>query len=444
MHSPDTPEASMHRTHDALIEDDSDPRGLFRLLLVAALAGVMIGLVGSAFRLILQQALAVSNTLLEHAESFGGWGVLVPMLAVAMCAAAARALVRLAPEAGGSGVQQIEAMMRLESEPTRLRVLVVKFFGGSLAIGSGLALGREGPTIQMGAAIGASLAQWARLALADIRNMAAALAGAGLGVAFGAPLAGVLFTFEEISRRFSMRLMLACLMACGIAWQTSLLILGDGPIFKVPPIPSLDWTAVLPAILFGCLLGGLGVVYNRLVIRMLEGGDRFQQIPPEFKAGLIGALIGLLMWFDPTWVGGGEQLTQRILDDQTNLLPLLLILAVRFLIGPLSYAGGTPGGLFAPVLLVGALCGALFAGVCNTQLGMHIDPAAFALLGMSAFFAAVVRAPLTGIAVIIEMTAISSLIMPMLLTAALAVATASAMRGPPIYETLRLRMLAKR
>ena len=434
----ETPEA---RTHGALPED---PRGLFRLLLVAALAGVLIGLVGSAFRLILQQALLLSQRMLAFADAQGSWGILVPVLAVALCAAAARALVRLAPEAGGSGVQQIEAMMRLESEPTRLRVLLVKFFGGSLALGSGLALGREGPTIQMGAAIGASLAQAARLAAADIRIMAAALSGAGLGVAFTAPLAGVLFTFEEISRRFSLRLMLASLLACAVAWQTSLLLLGDGPIFKVPAIPPLDWTALLPALLFGCLMGALGVVYNRLVITLLEGADRFARVPGEVKAGLIGAVIGLLMWFEPPRVGGGEPLTQQLLDNPGGmLLPLLLILGVRLLIGPLSYAAGTPGGLFAPALLIGALCGVLFAGLCNTYLSMQISPVAFALLGMTAFFAAVVRAPLTGIAVIIEMTAISSLIMPMLLTTAMAVAVASAMRSPPIYDTLRLRMLGK-
>ena len=434
----ETPEA---RTHEALPED---PHGLFRLLLVAALAGVLIGLVGSAFRLILQQALLLSQRMLAFADALGSWGILVPVLTVALCAAAARALVRLAPEAGGSGVQQIEAMMRLESEPTRLRVLLVKFFGGSLALGSGLALGREGPTIQMGAAIGASLAQAARLAAADIRIMAAALSGAGLGVAFTAPLAGVLFTFEEISRRFSLRLMLASLLACAVAWQTSLLLLGDGPIFKVPAIPPLDWTALLPALLFGCLMGALGVVYNRLVITLLEGADRFARVPGEVKAGLIGALIGLIMWFEPTWAGGGEPLTQQLLDNPGGmLLPLLLILGVRLLIGPLSYAAGTPGGLFAPALLIGALCGVLFAGLCNTYLSMQISPVAFALLGMTAFFAAVVRAPLTGIAVIIEMTAISSLIMPMLLTTAMAVAVASAMRSPPIYDTLRLRMLGK-
>ena len=434
----ETPEV---RTHEALPED---PRGLLRLLLVAALAGVLIGLVGSAFRLILQQALLLSQRMLAFADAQGSWGILVPVLAVALCAAAARALVRLAPEAGGSGVQQIEAMMRLESEPTRLRVLLVKFFGGSLALGSGLALGREGPTIQMGAAIGASLAQAARLAAADIRIMAAALSGAGLGVAFAAPLAGVLFTFEEISRRFSVRLMLASLLACAVAWQTSLLLLGDGPIFKVPAIPPLDWTALLPALLFGCLMGALGVVYNRLVITLLEGADRFARVPGEVKAGLIGALIGLIMWFEPTWAGGGEPLTQQLLDNPGGmLLPLLLILGVRLLIGPLSYAAGTPGGLFAPALLIGALCGVLFAGLCNTYLSMQISPVAFALLGMTAFFAAVVRAPLTGIAVIIEMTAISSLIMPMLLTTAMAVAVASAMRSPPIYDTLRLRMLGK-
>jgi CIC family chloride channel protein len=424
-------------------ELEQSRRGLLRLGLVAVLAGGLIGLLGGAFRLVLLHAADLRADLVSWSEAQGAWGFVFPVLAVALCAAAARALVRLAPEAGGSGVQRVEAVMRGEETPAGLRVIPVKFVGGALALGSGLALGREGPTVQMGAVIGATLARWARLIEQDIRDLGAAVAGAGLGVAFSAPIGGALFTFEEVRRAFTLRLVVASLLACSAASGVALLILGAEPdfVFESPSILGLD--SVLPVLVLGALLGALGVAYNRFVVRLLDLADAWPKVPPEAKAAVIGAAVGLLLWFEPLLVGGGDELNQWVLEGRAPLGSLLLVLAVRWFLGPLSYAAGTPGGLFAPLLLVGAAAGALFAGACNAALGMALDPVAFAIIGMSTFFTAVVRAPFTGIVLIVEMTATTTQLMPMLAAAGMAMAAATLLRGPPVYDTLRLRMLRR-
>ena len=420
-------------------------RGLLALAAVAIVCGALIGLVGALFRLVLDAGTELRGVLIGQADQWGVWGGFLPVIVVAACAALARWMVRWAPVAAGSGVQHVEAVMRGQAEPAPLKVLPVKFFGGAIALGSGLALGREGPTVQMGATIGDTVAQWARLSLADVRRMQTAVAGAGLGVAFSAPLGGAVFAFEEVARAFSLRLVVSTLLAVASATAVAWWILGDAPDFLVDPPPMPGWDAFIPFLLFGLLLGALGVAYNRLVVWMLDAAERLPHLSPEAKAGLIGALVGGVLWIEPVLVGGGDELNQWILDGRVPLASVAIIVLVRWFLAPLSYAAGTPGGLFAPLLLVGSAAGALFAGGCNALLpALDLDPVAFAIVGMAGFFAAVVRAPLTGIVLIVEMTATTTQIVPMLGVTAAAVVTATGLRGLPVYDTLRLRMLEAR
>ncbi|MEG1970086.1 MAG: ClC family H(+)/Cl(-) exchange transporter [Burkholderiaceae bacterium] len=428
-----------------LAEIENGRRGLLLYALIAILAGALIGLVGSAFRMVLVIAGEWRGEMAAWSQDLGAWGFLLPVLTVAICAAAARGLVRLAPLAAGSGVQHVEAVMRGEADPAPLRVLPVKFVGGALALGSGLALGREGPTVQMGATIGDTLAKWARMSIVDVRRMQTAVAGAGLGVAFSAPLGGAIFAFEEVARAFSVRLAVATLLASATATAVAWSLIGDAPDFVVDALALPAWSALLPFLLFGLLLGAAGVAYNRLVVYCLDLGDRLRAVPPELRAAVIGGLVGLLLWVEPALVGGGDELNQWILDDRAPWLSIAIIVVVRWFLAPLSYAAGTPGGLFAPLLLVGTAFGALFAAAGNALLpDLALDPMAFAIVGMAAFFAAVVRAPLTGIVLIVEMTATTSQIVPMLGATTLAVVAATVLRGPPVYDTLRLRMLKAR
>lgn len=422
-------------------EDDAASGGIVRLAIVAAIGGVLAGLLGGLFRWCLQQAYEFRIDLLGWADENPAARWIIPVAIAAIAVAAARLIVRFVPEASGSGVQHVEANMRGDDEVSPLRIIPAKFFGGLLAIGSGLALGREGPTVQIGATIGNQAARLAGLSQHDRRTLTASLAGAGLGVAFSAPLGGAMFVFEEVARAFRIRLIVATIVATATALAVSGWIVGGGPIFSVPNLPAgPNWHLVLYA-LFGLALGALGVMYNRLVLLLLDLAGKIRRIPPEIIAGAVGGLVALLGVFAPFLIGGGGPLNENVLVGSYSLGALLFIFIVRFFLGPLSYSLGTPGGLFAPLLVVGAVAGSLVASTLNSLMPtLDLSPLAFAIVGMSTFFAAVVRAPITGIILIVEMTATTSQVIPMLLAAGTAMIAAKLLNGPPIYDSLRERM----
>ncbi|MFZ4681643.1 MAG: chloride channel protein [Terrimicrobiaceae bacterium] len=424
-------------------ESDREVPGLIRACVAALLGGLLIGVIGAAFRTGLSWIEARHLVFTEWALALGWVGWFLPILLGAVGAGLARLIVRPEPLAAGSGVQHVEAVMRGETGPIGLIAVPIKFFGGLLSLGSGLALGREGPTIQMGATIGAALARWFRCAAASLADVQAALGGAGLAVAFNAPLGGAMFVFEEVARAFRLRLTVVTLLGTTTAIVTARAILGDAPDFRVvPPAPGETWTLLLFAV-FGGLLGLLGVLYNKCTIFGLDALAKLRTWPTELRAALVGAIVGLVACFFPRLVGGGDPSSQEILLGTVPWGPLMLILAVRWFLGPLSYAAGTPGGIFSPLLLVGAALGALFAMGGNALIpaDSSLSVVAFAVVGMAAFFTGVVRAPLTGIILISEMTATNTLMVPMLAAGFGAMLTSSLVRGEPIYDTLRHRML---
>ncbi|MEU9305314.1 ClC family H(+)/Cl(-) exchange transporter [Streptomyces sp. NPDC048269] len=419
------------------------PRGGPAVYVVAAVAGCLVGLVGASFRWCLVRAQELHGSLLSASERLAGPGWLIPVLTTAAGAAAACAVTRRVPLAAGSGIQDVEAVWRGEREPQPVWLLPAKFAGGLIAMGSGLVLGREGPTVHMGAAIGAEAGRRTRMSAPDITLLHTSLAGAGLAVAFTAPLGGVLFVCEEVTKVVRARLVLLTLIGTATAVGCSQLLLGDRPIFQVPAHLAGPPVALLPAfLLFGAATGVLGAAYNRLVVGFLDLSDRVTRVGPVARAALIGAVVGLLTGIDPLLGSGGDELSGRLLGGD---LPVGTVLAgylvVRFLAGPLSYAAGTPGGLFAPLLALGALWGALVHGLALPLLpGGGSGAVPFAIVGMAALFSAAVRAPVTGVTLVVEMTGSTSLVVPLFAACFAATLTADRMGSMPIYDSLRLRM----
>ncbi len=424
-------------------QPDDSMRGAVPICLTAILGGVLIGFVGGAFRWCLQTADHLRIDFVEWAQRLPGPGWLIPMAAAAVGASLAALVVRWEPLAAGSGIQHVEAVYRGDARPPLIRLLPAKFIGGVLSIGSGLVLGREGPTVHMGAAIGAEAARRTRLPDAEVRMMQTALGGAGLAVAFNAPIGGTLFTLEEVTKSFRVKTVLATLFAAAAAVGCARLVLGNHPDFRVEALdaPALGWLPLF--VVFGLLTGGLGAAYNGLVLWFLDHVASVRRIPTLAKAAIIGAIIGLAMFIYPLSVSGGDPLTERILSGQNMVLPAILgILAVRVVAGPLSYSAAVPGGLFAPLLAVGALWGLLFVGVFAMVWPDDVSSLAvpMALVGMAAFFGATVRAPVTGMVLVVEMTATTEVLVPMMAATAAAVLTAYLVGSPPIYDSLRARM----
>lgn len=426
-------------------QPDDSMRGAVLICVTATVAGMLIGVVGGAFRWCLEVGDRLRIDVVEWAHRLPGPGWLVPIAAAATGSALAALIVRWEPLAAGSGIQHVEAVYRGEAQPPRIRLLPARFVGGLLAIGSGLVLGREGPTVHMGAAIGAQAARWARLAGSEIRMMQTALGGAGLAVAFNAPIGGTLFTLEEVTKSFRLKTVLATVFAAATAVGCSRLILGDHPEFTLEPmaVPALAWLPVF--VVFGLLTGLLGAAYNRLILSLLDHVAAVQRIPTVAKAAVIGAIIGVAMFSVPLAVGGGDTLTQMLVGGQRVALAVIAgYLVLRFVAGPLSYAAAVPGGLFAPMLAVGALWGVLFVGVLDIVWPHDLTSLAvpMAVVGMAAFFGATVRAPLTGMVLVIEMTASTTVLIPLMAATVAAVLVANLVGSPPIYDSLRQRTLA--
>ena len=367
------------------------------LLVLAALAlpvGALAGLVGAMFRLALQYADGWRDALIAQAHGAGLAGFFCVIGGCAAAALIAAWLVRgFSPHASGSGIPHVEAVLSGQLPHAPFNLVPVKFVGGVLAIGSGLALGREGPSVQMGASLAHLAGAAFRRNWPDRRALLAAGAGAGLAAAFNAPIAGAIFVLEELVRRFETRTAIAALGASATAIAVSRLLLGDVPDFVVDPLAFAGPQTTALFYLLGVVAGFLVVASNGTLPGTLAPANRLGRWPVEARAGLIGAAVGVLAWFLPHLVGGGHEVAQSTLTGGGTLASLPLVFLLRFGLGAVSYAAQTPGGLFAPLLVVGAQLGLLFGLACRLVLpGLDTPTVAFAVVGMAAFFTGVVRA----------------------------------------------------
>jgi chloride channel protein, CIC family len=434
-------------------EPAADEGSLVALALLALAAGAGSGLIVAIFRLALVRADHWRDELIAraHDQPFAGLALVVAGCALSV-AIAAWLVRRFSPYASGSGIPQVEAALTGDLPPAPPHLVLVKFFGGLLAIGAGMALGREGPSVQMGAVVADLTGKWFRRSWPDQRTLLAAGAGAGLAVAFNAPIAGAVFVLEELVRRLETRIAIVALGASAAAILISRLFLGDAPDFQVAvsaqavtatgPLPyavAATWPLYLA---LGVVAGIAAGLYNRAILGAMSLAARLdQRCPVELQAAAIGGLVGAIGWFAPGLIGGGDEITQRLLAGGVALSAVPLALVVRFGLGAACYAARTPGGLFAPLLVLGAQLGLLCGALAQSAFpGLGIEPEAFAVVGMAALFTGVVQAPVTGIVLVTEMTAAFTTLLPMLAACFAAMVAANLLRTAPIYDALRERV----
>jgi CIC family chloride channel protein len=423
-------------------ETAEHPGSLLALALLAPVAGAIAGLLGAIFRLALERGDHFRDTLIFWAHGQKTLGFLALVLSCAAATALAAGLVhRFSPRASGSGIPQVEAVLEGTQHQETTPLIPVKFFGGLLAMGAGLALGREGPSVQMGASSADTLAKLFKRTLPDRRVLLAAGAGAGLATAFNAPIAGAIFVLEELVRRFEARIAIVALGASSAAITVAHLFLGYRPDFHVQPLEFTRNNGIkLLFFVLGAVAGLAGMAYNHAILGAIAASERLHRWPVGLRASFIGAAVGVLAWFAPALVGGGDPITQRVLEGVGTLAVIPFFFLIRFGLGAVSYAAATPGGLFAPMLVLGAQLGLFFGLGCQFLFsGLHIEPVAFAVVGMAAFFAGVVRAPLTGIVLVTEMTGNVTMLLPMLSACFAAMLIPTLLRNPPIYESLKAR-----
>jgi chloride channel protein, CIC family len=277
---------------------------------LALVAGAATGIVGALFRLSLEQADRLRDALIWWAHGQPAIGFIVVVSFCGAAAALATTLVRrYAPQASGSGIPHVEAVLHQELPPAPFVLVPVKFIGGLLAIGSGLALGREGPSVQMGASLAHLVGTISRRSWSDCRVLIAAGAGAGLATAFNAPIAGAIFVLEELVQRFEHRIAIAALGASATAIAVGRVFLGDAPDFHVASI-SYAYSGAKPLYyVLGALAGLFAIAYNHTILATLAFAEQLHRLSAEFRAGLVGLAVGVLAWFAPDLVGGGDAIT---------------------------------------------------------------------------------------------------------------------------------------
>ena len=401
------------------------------------LAGLFAGVAAALYRLCLSFASDALGSVLSLMEGsvpltllwFGALAVLALLVSL---------LLRFEPLIGGSGIPQMESEVHGELDSRWLRVLVCTFAGGFLCLLGGRSLGREGPSIQLGAMAGKGLSRLLRRPKDDERMLLSCGASAGLAAAFHAPAAGVLFCLEEVHHRFTPRLLIPLLTAVLSADLVSMQVFGVEPVFRFAPRADFPPALYLLILLLGLLLGVLGAVYNTATmhaVRLLQYKSRM----PVFVRVLLPFLAaGVLALFAPALLGSGHELVEEAAAGDFVLRTLVLLLLGKFLFSLLSFSSGAPGGIFFPLLVLGALIGCSFGLVAVQLFGLDSSfVAAFLLLGMAGNFAAIVRAPFTGAVLLFEMTGSPQCLLPLLAVSLVASVTAGALRVPPIYDSLR-------
>lgn len=420
-------------------------------LMLAALVGTLAGLLGVFFSKAVNWVIQLrSETVADITMSL--WlSVPLMFLISGLLAMIGYFLVqRLAPEAGGSGIPEIEGALQ-NIRPVRWwRVIPAKFIGGMGTLGAGMVLGREGPTVQMGASAGKMVHDIFRLKNDDTKHaLLATGAGAGLAAAFNAPLAGILLVIEEMRPEFRYNLISVKAVMVGCIMSTIVYRFFDGelPLVHMAQYLAAPLNTYWLYLVLGASFGAIGVLFNMLIINAQSAFNRFNA-PSKWRfilvGGAVGGFLGALGLIYPSLSGDGFHLIERISSGQFSLALLALIFFFRLLTTVMSFSSGAPGGIFAPVLALGTLFGTAF-GLAAIALfpSYEIQAGTFAIAGMGALFAATVRAPLTGIILVLEVTTNYQLILPMIITCLGATIMAQMLGGQPLYSQLLERILLR-
>lgn len=421
---------------------------------------VMIGtLAGGAAALFDLGIIWISALRLQFIATYGDseiplWLVAIPISSM-MAGLAFYITHRFAPEASGSGIPEIEGAMEGMRPVRWKRVLPVKFVGGLLALGSGMALGREGPSVQLGANIGRMISDTFKVDKLDAQALLAAGAAGGLAAAFNAPLAGIMFVIEEMRSQFNYSLSStkSVFLSAVMATIVMRLMSGQQAVVEVTSYSHPDLMSLWLYLLLGFCFGVIGILFNKMVLSTL---DMFLFIHKSQRwrfvaIGLfLGAVFGALSVLEPELAFSGLELIPEIEGGHFLAGTLMVIFLFRILTSLLSFSSGAPGGVFAPTLALGTLFGMLFGLACHALFPEIVtEPGTFAIAGMGGLFAATVRAPITGILLVIEMTSNYEMILPLIVTCLGATMVAQTLGGRPIYtqlleRTMRLSMRQKR
>jgi CIC family chloride channel protein len=349
-------------------------------------------------------------------------------------------LYRYFPNARGSGVPQTKAALFARGGRITMRTVVGKFFCTSATLASGIPLGREGPSVQVGAGIASVLGRRLGLRPEKVKALLPVGAAAAIAAAFNTPLAAVLFSLEEIVGDLHAPVLGSVVLASATSWMVLRLLLGNNPLFKVPQYQLVNPLEFAIYAVLGVAGGLVSVSFTKLLLGMRARFLRFPQKTVWFQPVAGGLLVGLMGWFVPQVLGVGYGYVGDVLNGRMALNLMVLLLVLKLFAVTTSYASGNAGGIFGPALFIGAMLGGAVGTVAHRLLPAYTaTPGAYALVGMGAVFAGIVRAPMTSVLMIFEMTQDYAVIVPLMIANLVSLFISSRLQRQPIYDALAVQ-----
>src|SRR5713226_7714626 len=346
-------------------------------------------------------------------------------------------LFKYFPNARGSGVPQTKAALYARGGYISIATVLGKFFCTSVTLASGIPLGREGPSVQVGAGLASLLGRKLGLSPEKIKALIPVGAAAAVAAAFNTPLAAVLFALEEVVGDLHAPVLGSVVLASATSWAMLRLLLGNDPLFKVPQYQLVSPAEFLIYAVLGLLGGLLSVAFTK---SLLELRERFLRLPPRtkwFQPAVGGVAVGIMGWFVPQTLGVGYGYVGQVLNGGMALKLMVLLLVLKLIGVVVSYASGNAGGIFGPALFLGAMLGGAVGSIAHNLFPGHVATAgAYALVGMGTAFAGIVRAPMTSVVMIFETTRDSAVIVPLMISNLVSFFVSSRFQRQPIYEVL--------
>jgi chloride channel protein, CIC family len=399
-------------------------------LVLTLLIGALVGLMAVAFILLTER---VGSRL--YPVGGAAWHrVLIPVLGSLVMG---YLLYRYFPDARGSGIPQTKAALYAREGRITAGTMFGKFFCTSATLASGIPLGREGPTVQVGAGIASVLGRHLGLRAEKVKALIPVAAAAAIAAAFNTPLAAVLFALEEIVGDLHAPVLGSVVLASATSWGVLRLLLGNDPLFKVPQYQLVNpWEFVIYAVL-GVAGGLVSVAFTKLLLGMRERFLKFPRKTLPFQPVIGGVLVGVMGWFVPQVLGVGYEHVGAVLNGGMALRLMVLLLVLKLFAVTTSYASGNAGGIFGPSLFLGAMLGGSIGTVAHNLFPYHVATAgAYALVGMGTAFAGIIRAPMTSVVMIFEITRDYAVIVPLMISNLVSFFISSRLQKQAIYESL--------
>ena len=430
---------SLEKTLKSLSEN---PRYIFRLTVQGVMVGIFAGLMVCLYRFLLAGS---EHVLRDYLSIIHGniLYIILFFIALAVMGLLVDFLTKWEADSAGSGIPQIYAEVKGHMEANWAKVLISKIVSGVLTALGGLSLGPEGPSVQIGGMAGKGIAKIFKGSKTDELRLILVGSAVGITAAFNAPLAGVIFVFEEINHGFDKTLVFIALVSAIVSDFISKIIFGQTTILNFPVL-NIPLESYWMLVVLGIIIGILGYIYNRGMIRSSDLVGKLK-IPSWLKFVLVFMVSGVVALLIPEISDGGHFMMDMLGLTIPSLGVLVLLLVLKYLFSMFSFSSGAPGGIFLPILVLGAYIGAIFGSIVVPAFGWQHDLIyKFIIISMAGFFASTVRSPITGIVLLAEMSGSTESLVAMIIVSLIAYVIPTLLGNEPIYESLYDRLLLKK